>query len=194
MKIMNTIQLLFWFLFGRVSKFSKIWGESCSYLPVCALSRSLVHTHVEFSYSWKGIHSFGKLNDYQVNYALGALYYLCNASNKEKFMKPEVVDVIKRYAVAESSSFSNLAKAILDKHLSEWNRKLLSLTANQVKFCCTDRFGRLPFLSYSCIILLIWVLICMDTGCRVINDFPVMILALADRYRLKIILQHLSFV
>ncbi|XP_038874550.1 armadillo repeat-containing protein 7 isoform X1 [Benincasa hispida] len=56
-----------------------------------------------------------------VNYALGALYYLCNALNKEEIMKPEVVDVIKRYAVAESVSFSNLAKAILDKHLSDRN-------------------------------------------------------------------------
>ncbi|XP_023549775.1 armadillo repeat-containing protein 7 [Cucurbita pepo subsp. pepo] len=56
-----------------------------------------------------------------VNYALGALYYLCNASNKEEIMKPEVVDVIKRYAVAESASFSNLAKAILDMHFSDRN-------------------------------------------------------------------------
>ena len=64
----------------------------------------------------------GKLNNsYQVNYALGAIYYLCNASNKEEIMKPEVVDVINKYAVAESVSFSNLAKAILDKHLSNRN-------------------------------------------------------------------------
>ncbi|KAG7016577.1 Armadillo repeat-containing protein 7 [Cucurbita argyrosperma subsp. argyrosperma] len=56
-----------------------------------------------------------------VNYALGALYYLCNASNKEEIMKPEVVDVIKRYAVAENASFSNLAKAILDMHFSDRN-------------------------------------------------------------------------
>lgn len=56
-----------------------------------------------------------------MNYALGAIYYLCNASNKEEIMKPEVVDVINRYAVAESVSFSNLAKAILDKHLSNRN-------------------------------------------------------------------------
>ncbi|KAL5102106.1 hypothetical protein RYX36_006433 [Vicia faba] len=55
-----------------------------------------------------------------VNYALGALYYVCNDSNKEEVLKPEVVDVIKRYAAAEevSVSFSNLAKAFLDKHLS----------------------------------------------------------------------------
>ncbi|KAI4299656.1 hypothetical protein L6164_033092 [Bauhinia variegata] len=55
-----------------------------------------------------------------VNYALGALYYLCDESNKTEVLKPEVVDVIKRYAAAErvSSSFSNLAKAFLDKHVS----------------------------------------------------------------------------
>lgn len=55
-----------------------------------------------------------------MNYALGALYYLCNESNNEEVLKPEVVDVIKRYAAAEtvSVSFSNLAKAFLDKHLS----------------------------------------------------------------------------
>jgi predicted membrane channel-forming protein YqfA (hemolysin III family) len=56
----------------------------------------------------------------QVNYALGALYYVCNESNKVEVLKPEVIDVIKRYAAAEevSVSFSNLAKAFLDKHLS----------------------------------------------------------------------------
>ncbi|XP_028120253.1 uncharacterized protein LOC114317687 [Camellia sinensis] len=32
----------------------------------------------------------------KVNYALGALYYLCNGSNKEEILKPEVVDVIRR--------------------------------------------------------------------------------------------------
>lgn len=54
-----------------------------------------------------------------MNYALGALYYLCNASNKEEILKPEVVDIINRYAAAEavSVSFSNLAKAFLDKHV-----------------------------------------------------------------------------
>ncbi|KAK2965401.1 hypothetical protein RJ640_001478, partial [Escallonia rubra] len=54
-----------------------------------------------------------------VNYALGALYYLCNASNKEEILKPEVVDVIKRYAAAGavSASFSNLAQAFIDKHV-----------------------------------------------------------------------------
>ncbi|KAK7274143.1 hypothetical protein RIF29_15220 [Crotalaria pallida] len=57
-----------------------------------------------------------------VNSAIGALYYVCNDSNKEEVLKPEVVDLIKRYAAAEevSVSFSNLAKAFLDKHLS-WN-------------------------------------------------------------------------
>ncbi|XP_012568504.1 uncharacterized protein [Cicer arietinum] len=55
-----------------------------------------------------------------VNYALGALYYVCNESNKKEVLKPEVVDVIKRYATAEevSVSFSNLARAFLDKHVA----------------------------------------------------------------------------
>ncbi|KAE8687669.1 ribose 5-phosphate isomerase family protein [Hibiscus syriacus] len=53
-----------------------------------------------------------------VNYALGALYYLCNKSNSEEILKPEVIDVIERYAEAQTVnvSFSNLAKAFLDKH------------------------------------------------------------------------------
>ncbi|KAI3849320.1 hypothetical protein MKW92_002906 [Papaver armeniacum] len=53
-----------------------------------------------------------------VNYALGALYYLCNPVNKEEILKPEVVEVIERYASAGavSVSFSNLAKAFLEKH------------------------------------------------------------------------------
>ncbi|CAK9143452.1 unnamed protein product [Ilex paraguariensis] len=56
-----------------------------------------------------------------VNYALGALYYLCNASNREQILKPEVVDIIERYAAAGevSVTFSNLARAFLDKHVSE---------------------------------------------------------------------------
>lgn len=56
-----------------------------------------------------------------MNYALGALYYLCNTSTKEEILKPEVVDVIRRYASAGavSVSFSNLAQAFLDKHVSE---------------------------------------------------------------------------
>ncbi|XP_039039617.1 armadillo repeat-containing protein 7-like [Hibiscus syriacus] len=53
-----------------------------------------------------------------VNYALGALYYLCNKSNREEILKPEVIDVIERYVAAQTVnvSFSNLAKAFLDKH------------------------------------------------------------------------------
>ncbi|XP_071912593.1 uncharacterized protein [Coffea arabica] len=51
-----------------------------------------------------------------VNYALGALYYLCSATNKEETLKPEVVDIIKRYAStgAVSVSFCNMAQAFLD--------------------------------------------------------------------------------
>ncbi|PNY05907.1 armadillo repeat-containing protein 7-like, partial [Trifolium pratense] len=41
-----------------------------------------------------------------VNYALGALYYVCNESNKVEVLKPEVIDVIKRYAAAEEVSVS----------------------------------------------------------------------------------------
>ncbi|XP_048231951.1 armadillo repeat-containing protein 7 isoform X2 [Ricinus communis] len=37
-----------------------------------------------------------------VNYAIGALYYLCNSSNKEEILRPEVIDVIQRYAAAEA--------------------------------------------------------------------------------------------
>ncbi|KAI3922895.1 hypothetical protein MKW98_007026 [Papaver atlanticum] len=53
-----------------------------------------------------------------MNYALGALYYLCNPMNKEEILKPEVVEVIERYtsAGAVSVSFSNLAKEFLEKH------------------------------------------------------------------------------
>lgn len=56
-----------------------------------------------------------------VNYGIGALYYICNESNKEEIVRPEVVDVIKKYAAAGSVSvnFSNLAKAFLDKHVSQ---------------------------------------------------------------------------
>ncbi|KAK1574930.1 hypothetical protein Q3G72_001066 [Acer saccharum] len=56
-----------------------------------------------------------------VNNALGTLYYLCNKTNKEEILKPEVVGVIRRYAAAEivNVSFSNLAKAFLDKHVVE---------------------------------------------------------------------------
>jgi hypothetical protein len=56
-----------------------------------------------------------------VNYALGALYYMCdyNRATREEILRPEVVDLIERYAAAESVSvsFSNLAKAFLDKHV-----------------------------------------------------------------------------
>ncbi|RVW39403.1 hypothetical protein CK203_099505 [Vitis vinifera] len=57
----------------------------------------------------------------KVNYGIGALYYICNESNKEEIVRPEVVDVIKKYAAAGSVSvnFSNLAKAFLDKHVSQ---------------------------------------------------------------------------
>ncbi|KAF9665411.1 hypothetical protein SADUNF_Sadunf16G0119800 [Salix dunnii] len=59
--------------------------------------------------------------DDMVNYALGSLYYLCNSLTKEEILKPEVIEVIKRYAAAETVnvSFSNLAKAFLDKHVYE---------------------------------------------------------------------------
>ncbi|PIA64264.1 hypothetical protein AQUCO_00100029v1 [Aquilegia coerulea] len=55
-----------------------------------------------------------------VNYALGALYYLCDA-NEEEILKPEVIEVIKRYAAAGtvSVSFSNLANAFMEKHLPD---------------------------------------------------------------------------
>lgn len=56
-----------------------------------------------------------------MNYALGALYYMCdyNRATREEILRPEVVDLIERYAAAESVSvsFSNLAKAFLDKHV-----------------------------------------------------------------------------
>ncbi|XP_028552337.1 armadillo repeat-containing protein 7, partial [Dendrobium catenatum] len=56
-----------------------------------------------------------------VNYALGALYYLCNSQTKEEILKPEVVEVIRKYAAAEAVSvgFSNLANALLLKHVKQ---------------------------------------------------------------------------
>ncbi|KAH0933258.1 hypothetical protein HID58_010375 [Brassica napus] len=55
-----------------------------------------------------------------VNYALGALYYICdyNRATREMILRAEVLDLIERYAAAETVcvSFSNLAKAFLDKH------------------------------------------------------------------------------
>ncbi|CAL9091244.1 unnamed protein product [Musa textilis] len=55
-----------------------------------------------------------------VTYALGALYYLCNSSSKKEILKPEVIEVIRRYAVSGSLNvmFSNLANAFLDKHVN----------------------------------------------------------------------------
>uniref|UniRef100_A0A166DGG0 Armadillo repeat-containing domain-containing protein n=1 Tax=Daucus carota subsp. sativus TaxID=79200 RepID=A0A166DGG0_DAUCS len=54
-----------------------------------------------------------------VNYAIAALYYICDESNQENVLKPEVVDVVRRYAAASSISvsFRNLAQAFLDKHV-----------------------------------------------------------------------------
>lgn len=42
-----------------------------------------------------------------------------NRATREEILKPEVVELIERYAAAESVSvsFSNLAKAFLDKHV-----------------------------------------------------------------------------
>lgn len=56
-----------------------------------------------------------------VNYALGALYYLCNSSTKKEILKPEVVEVIRKYAAAGAVnvSFSNLANAFLDMHVNQ---------------------------------------------------------------------------
>ncbi|CAL1403454.1 unnamed protein product [Linum trigynum] len=51
-----------------------------------------------------------------VNYSIAALYYLCDSSAKAEILKPEVVEVIRRYAASDTVSFSNLAKAFLDKH------------------------------------------------------------------------------
>ncbi|KAJ1693386.1 hypothetical protein LUZ63_010084 [Rhynchospora breviuscula] len=54
-----------------------------------------------------------------VSYALGALYYLCNASTQKEILSPEVVQIIREYSAAETvnSSFSNMAKAFLDKYV-----------------------------------------------------------------------------
>ena len=55
-----------------------------------------------------------------MNYARGALYYLCNSSTKEEILKPKVVEVIRKYAAAQAvnASFSNLANAFLDVHVN----------------------------------------------------------------------------
>ncbi|KAI4303088.1 hypothetical protein MLD38_038759 [Melastoma candidum] len=62
-----------------------------------------------------------------VNYALGSLYYLCNPSNKEEILKPEVTDRIKAYASAEATSvtFSNLAKTFQEEAKNTLGLKLL---------------------------------------------------------------------
>lgn len=54
-----------------------------------------------------------------VSYALGALYYLCNSATKEEILKPEVIEVIQKFAAADTVNitFSNLANAFLDKHV-----------------------------------------------------------------------------
>ncbi|CAN8272735.1 unnamed protein product [Cochlearia groenlandica] len=60
-----------------------------------------------------------------VNYAMGALYYMCdyNRAAREEILRGEVLDLIERYAAAEtvSVSFSNLAKSFLDKHVHHTN-------------------------------------------------------------------------
>ncbi|KAL3830956.1 hypothetical protein ACJIZ3_019758 [Penstemon smallii] len=58
-----------------------------------------------------------------VNYALGALYYLCDASTEEEILRPEVVDVIERFAAAGAVNvnFGNIAQAFLDKHVPKLN-------------------------------------------------------------------------
>lgn len=57
----------------------------------------------------------------QVNYAIGSLYYLCSSNTEDEILKPEVVDAIKRFAAAGAvnAGFSNLARAFLDRYVSE---------------------------------------------------------------------------
>ncbi|XP_010440834.1 PREDICTED: armadillo repeat-containing protein 7-like [Camelina sativa] len=59
-----------------------------------------------------------------VNYALGALYYMCdyNRATRDEILRAEVVNLIESYAAADSVSvsFSNLAKAFLDKHVQAY--------------------------------------------------------------------------
>ncbi|KAF3793839.1 Armadillo repeat-containing protein 7 [Nymphaea thermarum] len=54
-----------------------------------------------------------------VNSALAALYYLCDPGTKTEILKPEVIELIRRYSRAEAVNvtFSNLAKAFLDRHV-----------------------------------------------------------------------------
>ncbi|KAG6507098.1 armadillo repeat-containing protein 7-like [Zingiber officinale] len=56
-----------------------------------------------------------------VSYALGALYYLCDHSSKKEILKPEVLEIIRRYAAAGSINLtlSNLANAFLQKHVNQ---------------------------------------------------------------------------
>lgn len=64
--------------------------------------------------------SLSFLAKWQVNYALGALYYLCYGSFKEEILKPEVVELIEKYAATDTSvSFRNLANAFLDAHVKQ---------------------------------------------------------------------------
>jgi len=53
-------------------------------------------------------------------YGLGSLYCSSNASNIEEILKPEVIDLIKKYAAAGdvNINFSNLGNAFLEKHVS----------------------------------------------------------------------------
>ncbi|KAG6409006.1 hypothetical protein SASPL_132035 [Salvia splendens] len=53
-----------------------------------------------------------------VNYAIGSLYYLCSAKAEDEILKPEVADAMKRFAAADAS-FSNLARAFLDRYVSQ---------------------------------------------------------------------------
>lgn len=54
-----------------------------------------------------------------VKYALGALYYLCNASTTREILKPHVIEVISKYAASDNANagFGNLANAFLDKYV-----------------------------------------------------------------------------
>ncbi|EHA8587559.1 hypothetical protein COCNU_scaffold002583G000020 [Cocos nucifera] len=56
-----------------------------------------------------------------VSYALGALCYLYNPLTKKEILKPEVVELIRKYAAAEgvNVTFSNMANAFLDKHVNQ---------------------------------------------------------------------------
>ncbi|CAL5344643.1 unnamed protein product [Camellia sinensis] len=74
--------------------------------------RIILQLHKQWGNKWSKIarrlpgRTDNEIKNYwrRVNYALGALYYLCNGSNKEEILKPEVVDVIRRYAAAGAVS------------------------------------------------------------------------------------------